>query len=45
MITTLIFFSGTIIGAGIALLISSVLRGEKEDANDLNERKRNEADI
>lgn len=45
MITTLIFFAGTIIGAGVALLISSVLRSEKEDASDLHERSSNEEDI
>ena len=38
MITTISFFSGAIIGAVVALLISSVLRGEKEDeTNDLHE--------
>ena len=45
MITTISFFAGAIIGAGISLLISSVLRSEKEDANDLHERSKNETDI
>lgn len=45
MITTISFFAGAIIGAGVALLISSVLRSEKEEENSINERSRNEADI
>lgn len=44
MITTISFFAGAIIGAGISLLISSVLRSEKED-NSIHERSRNEEDI
>ena len=43
--TEIVFFVGAILGCLVALLISSVLRSEKEDVSNLHERSRNEADI